>query len=335
MTVEQPDQLNVICCDVGTTNARAWLIADGRVVASAHNLIGARDVAQSGSSRSLRTALRHLIAEVREINQTFQPSAVIGAGMLTSPLGLIEVPHLSAPTGSDELAANLAVHQFSDITDLPFYLVPGIKTVSSERGSEAGGGVCDVMRGEESLCIGLLAQKTIAPDSVMLNLGSHWKAIILRDNRITGSFTLLSGEMIYAAQTQTILAAALSRERPAKLELEWCTAGLAEQQRTGLMRALFRVRLLQIGGNTTTATSRWSYLIGAFIGDALQSLEKTAILTNSETPIAIVGTPALAHAWKNALTSRSFNAVALTPDQTERGIIGGLCEILKKHERPG
>ena len=54
--------------------------------------------------------------------------------------------------------------------------------------------------------MGLVANGLAPLPGVVLNLGSHWKAISLDENgRIVSSVTSLSGEMIHAVQTTTIL----------------------------------------------------------------------------------------------------------------------------------
>src|SRR5205807_2260285 len=97
------------------------------------------------------------------------------------------------------------------ITPRPIFLVPGVRT-----GSLTGDATqADIMRGEETLCLGLLTMGKAVAGGVVLNLGSHWKAIRLdSDGRIAGSVTSLVGEMIYAAQTATILSNSVSPERP-------------------------------------------------------------------------------------------------------------------------
>src|SRR5215470_11139199 len=97
------------CVDAGTTNTRVWLTAGDRVIARARAGVGVRDTARDGSSSRLRDALRELIDRVRvdARDQGFaqSPVCVIAAGMITSPLGLAEVPHVPTPAGLNELAA--------------------------------------------------------------------------------------------------------------------------------------------------------------------------------------------------------------------------------------
>src|SRR5262245_29148105 len=102
-------EICLICVDAGTTNTRAWLTIGDQIVARAQAGVGVRDTARDGSSSRLRTALRELINQVRDEARSRgcaqSPECVIAAGMITSPLGLAEVPHVEAPAGLTDLAA--------------------------------------------------------------------------------------------------------------------------------------------------------------------------------------------------------------------------------------
>ena len=134
--------------------------------------------------------------------------------MITSSLGLVEIPHLPAPAGLADLSAAIHTCRFPEITHLPILLIPGVRSGPSRCSLETIGSA-DMIRGEESLCMGLLASGRLKAGSKLLNLGSHWKIISIDDEgRIVASVTSLSGELIHATQTQTILASALPCRPP-------------------------------------------------------------------------------------------------------------------------
>lgn len=323
------NELCAVYVDMGTTNTRVWLADGNRVVARAKASIGVRDTAREGSSAKARTALCDLITQVRSAGERSSttsaacvPSHVIAAGMITSPLGLCEVPHVRAPAGLAELAARVEQHYLPDVTDLPILLVPGVRSGPVQGNRETVGAV-DVMRGEETLCVGLLALGLLQKQGVLLNLGSHWKAIRLdTDGSIASSVTSMAGELIHAAQTQTVLASAVPHERPTQLDEEWVEAGMAEQRQSGLARALFCVRLLeQAGGNTPP--HRLAFLVGAFIAADLDALMARDIF-KLDVPVHISGGQALAAAWQRALSQSSVRAIVLTETEVERALLTGL-----------
>jgi len=163
----------IVALDVGSTNSRAWLLdvsstGPPRVCARAVAAVGVRDAAHAGSAAPVRDAVRRLIAE---LSTTGAPSAVVGAGMITSALGIREVPHVPAPVRIDDLARHVVTFTDPDLCEAPISLVPGVRT--------DGAGILDtdLMRGEETLVVGLLATGLAGPGMGVLNAGSHWKFI--------------------------------------------------------------------------------------------------------------------------------------------------------------
>lgn len=320
---------------MGTTNTRVWFVREAEVLARAQASVGVRDTARDGSPVRVRSALRDLIQEVRQQVRNrgiaSEPVCVLAAGMITSPLGLAEVPHAFAPAGIRELASSLRRHDFPDITDLPILLVPGVR--SGPRQSDLSSiGEADVMRGEETLCLGLTALGLVQPPATVLNLGSHWKAIRLdAQGRIQSSITSLAGELIHAAQTQTILASAVPKERPASLDAVWCEAGMKEQRNAGLARALFCVRLLELR-HAGTPEQRLSFLIGAFVAADLDALVRQGVFAGA-TGVALTGSGAIVNAWQCALERVSIRAAALSEAEIEAGLLAGLRAIALAAEK--
>jgi 2-dehydro-3-deoxygalactonokinase len=247
--------------------------------------------------------------------------------MITSPLGLLEIPHIPAPAGIEELAAAVEHHNFPHITELPILLVPGVRCGPVPCDYETVSGA-DVIRGEETLSMGLLATGRLGPRSTLLNLGSHWKVIKLDErSRIESSLTSMSGELIHTTQTQTILADAVPHERLSELDPLWMEAGMREERRSGLARALFCVRLLHQRSDGTAA-QRLSFLIGAFLASDLDALLARRILL-PESPVAITGAGVLAAAWQSSLLQASINACVITDSEIETAMLAGFSQIAR------
>jgi len=319
-----PDQC-LICVDAGTTNTRVWLTRGVNILARAHAGVGVRDTARHGSPAKLHETLRDLIVEVAREAES-PPVAVVAAGMITSSLGLVEVPHIPAPAGVNELASSLHFHSNPEITDLPIILVPGVRSGEMPCNPDTVGRA-DLMRGEETLCAGLIESGMVRLPGAVLNLGSHWKAILLDgDGRISSSVTSLSGEMIHAAQTQTILASAVPGERPENLDLQWLESGMREARDSGIARALFGVRLLE-QSQSGSPEQRFSFLAGAFIATEIDSLVKKSRLQPSQ-PVVITGGGALGNGWQFALEQLSISVKSLTGVQTESALLKGFNRIV-------
>ncbi len=315
----------LIGIDAGTTNTRVWAISGDAILARADAPVGVRDTARDGNSRKLVTTLRQLIDRVTHeaaMQADQSPDAIVAAGMITSSLGLAEVPHRPAPVGMDELVADLPWRSFPEITEVPFLLVPGVRCGPKPCDLNTAG-TADLMRGEETLSLGLVSKGVLPAPGALLNLGSHWKWIDWdAQRRITGSWTTLSGELIHATQTQTILTSAVSSERPEVWDATWLEAGVKEQARSGLARALFTVRLLELSGQGTPE-QRLAYLTGCYLGADLEHFLRRS-QSAARSSIGIVGHPALAEAWRHGLHMAGVSAVVISPAQVEAGLLHGL-----------
>lgn len=310
----------LICVDTGTTNTRVWLTEGDQVIVQARATVGVRDTARDGSPARLHETLRDLIAEVRAGKPT--PRAVLAAGMITSPLGLVEVPHVAAPASLQDLIAGIERHTFPQITDLPVLLVPGVR--SGPLQCAAGTiGTADVMRGEETLCIGLTALGLLPPASTLLNLGSHWKLIRLDEQaRMAASVTSLSGELIHTTQTQTILASAVPAGKPETVDEHWLQAGMREARQAGVARALFCVRLLE-QRTATMAEQRMSFLLGVYLAADLDAMLRQGFLQTGQR-VVLTGSGAVAAAWELALRALEIPTQCLNETEVEQGFLTGL-----------
>ncbi len=168
--------------------------------------------------------------------------------MLSSEVGLVAIPHLSAPAGLDDLARGVAVVSLPEVAEMPIYVVPGVRTPAGD-GTD-GWFEADVMRGEECETLGayaaLAARGRIEPGQwpVFLWPGSHTKLVeVDPSGRITRSHTTLAGELLQAAARHTLLAASLPEALPDDPDPDAAAAGARAVERDGLGRAAFLVRI--------------------------------------------------------------------------------------------
>ncbi len=314
-----------IAIDAGTTNSRAWLVENGVVRAGDSILIGVRDTARDGHPGRLIAGLRELVASVRS-QSVAEPSLIAAAGMLTSSLGLREVAHQVAPAGVVELAAGRVELRLPEISDLPLVLFPGVRSGAwfAEEDVES----TDLMRGEETLCLGLASQRPGQPLTV-LNLGSHWKTIqVDSQGRITGSWTTLSGELLQAVMTQTILASAVPEGRPAALDEEWRSRGGEMLSRYGLSRTLFAVRLWEVqAAARVTAEQRLAFLVGALVAEGLDGFRRAGFLTSG--PVVLVGSGGIADAWQSQLEQSGLSVERIDGEATTQAFVSGIGKLLR------
>lgn len=318
----------MVYVDGGTTTTRARLVVGGRVVARAEATIGVRDTARDGSRDRLQEALREMLASVRASASADSPAAVVAFGMITSALGLHEVPHVAAPAGRDDLARGVERHVFPDVAEAPFFLIPGVRS-GPERLPDLSLEGQDVMRGEETLALGLVAQGRLAPGGTLLTLGSHWKAVTVdADGRVAGSVTSASGELVHAVQEHTVLAASLPRGRAELFPDRWVEAGAAAQRRHGLPRAVFGARLLDQRAEGSAA-DRLAFVTGAFMAADLDGLLAAGAIGRGRE-VVVTGPGPLARAWAAFLERASVPATALEEAEVEQGALEGARTIASR-----
>ena len=150
------------------------------IVARESASVGVRDSARSGNTNIVHTTLKGLCDTLQTKARSLgrKPVRILGAGMITSSLGLLEIDHVPPPAGEQELAGSMRQISNPQISELPICLVPGVRTGPAQP-EIADLPDVDVIRGEETLCVGLQQVGMLTPHATLLNLGSHWKAITL------------------------------------------------------------------------------------------------------------------------------------------------------------
>ena len=96
--------------DSGTSNTRAYLLdRDFQVRYVAKKAVGSKDSAIAGSNRVLIEGMKALHDQVLAENGLGEEniSAIYASGMITSPYGLKEVPHLPLPLTVKKFADSL------------------------------------------------------------------------------------------------------------------------------------------------------------------------------------------------------------------------------------
>jgi 2-dehydro-3-deoxygalactonokinase len=232
--------MRIVAIDTGTTNTKTWVVTDGEVDAPTRARAGARDVAGGKSRDWLADQIRQ-VAEAALAQAGIgwpEVDALVGFGMLTSELGLQEVPHLRAPVGTAQLSEGMRGSALVDDVTVPLYLIPGIlcDTLPDAVGA-------DFMRGEETQVAGLLAAGIAEPPLLYVSPGSHTKFVAVgADGRIEWSFTTLSGELVWALSKETILAPLLDPGQPLT-DIDAAARGARVARESGLARALYGARL--------------------------------------------------------------------------------------------
>jgi 2-dehydro-3-deoxygalactonokinase len=246
-----------------------------------------------------------------------QPDYIVAAGMLSSELGLWAVPHVDAPAGIDDVARAVVVNHLPEISELPIYFIPGVRTPAGA--GPDGWFTADVMRGEECETWGaytaLRESGTIESSEWQAFLwpGSHTKLVEVDGaGRITRSHTSLAGEFLQAVAQHTLLAASLPRELPDEVDRDAAEAGGRAVERDGLERAAFLIRVAAMT-KALNAVDRASFWIGAVVQSDVESLSRHSILAPGRS-VWIGGREPLRSLYAARLGLRHLGTVAALSD---------------------
>jgi 2-dehydro-3-deoxygalactonokinase len=318
--------------DGGTTTTRVWAVEGTTILAEARTMVGARDTARDGSPLALESALRGLLHDVSAQLATrlpdWNPECIVAAGMITSPLGIADVPHVQAPAGIDELASATRRLLRPDITPLPLLLVPGVRC-GPEHPDVSDIPAVDVMRGEEAVCLGLVRTGVLQAPGNALSVGSHWKRVgIAADGRIDSCVTTISGELLHVLRTQTVLAASIAPALPDHLDaadMEAFHAGMEACERSGLPRAAFCTRLLE-RAPSSTPRFRLAFLLGVVVSATLGPWREELF---GET-VALLGAASICEVWEEALAGIGCQGVVVGEKQAAQAFVAGLVAIAER-----
>jgi 2-dehydro-3-deoxygalactonokinase len=257
-----------IAIDGGTTNTRARLLRGSTLLAAGTRSVGVRDVAIGGSVDPLHQAVANCVSDALHIAGVpiHDVALFCASGMLTSNVGLCEVPHVHAPAGMDDVARAVVLQTFPDIAPRPIHFIPGIKTLPTSM-SLSNLQCLDVLRGEECEAFGILQAIRRSGPLFILLPGSHTKLLhIDSKSRITASYTTIGGEMMQALAQNTILASSVEWPPPGDPVWSAVQAGAQFAREWGVARGGFAVRLTDIVLGIERRERSW-YFVGMVIGN--------------------------------------------------------------------
>ena len=295
--------MKTLVIDGGTTNLRVFLLdASGEMLSSARAEGGVRHTALDGHNGRLRKLLHDCIEKVLAETGTSVPEIgrCIAYGMITSSMGLLEIPHLAAPASAKALHEGMRRASFPDVAPFEIEFIPGVRNFAGavDAGNCSG---MDMMRGEETESVGLY--RLLAPEGEALFVlpGSHNKFVHMGSKgEILGCMTSISGELLDAVTHHTILADAVKGGfcSAETYDAGMAKAGALECLRSGLGRAAFAGRILNTLGHEDAAKIQ-SWLLGAVLCEDARALR--TFVKDAAPVIYVAGKPPLQQAFIDVL----------------------------------
>jgi 2-dehydro-3-deoxygalactonokinase len=301
-----------IAVDWGTSNLRAWGIgADG----------AAGPVVQSdkGMGKLTREQFPAVLDEICSGMSRLDgaPVDVVICGMAGARQGWLEAPYLDAPTELGSLASGAVRPEGADKRLAP-RILPGIcqRTTGAE----------DVMRGEETQLLGLLALRPGFSGTVIMP-GTHSKWASIDNGRLRRFSTAMTGELYDAIGTHSVLRHSLNGERMGPHTEDGVTAGLAAgleapERLTGLLFKTRAASLLAGHGPDWCSGYLSGLLVGAEIGGHKDWM-------SGQATIPLIGSERLGRLYTAALARIGIKGEFI--DATE-ATLAGLKAV--RHQEP-
>lgn len=241
--------------DCGTTNTRVYIVDEhANIIARASEKVGVRDTAISSSNQVLKDGVHNTFYRaIQEAGiEESEIKCILSSGMITSELGLVEIPHLWAPCNIADLAKNLTPYTDETVfpPQIPFYFIRGIKNKFDPATIHMRDvRTLDFMRGEEAQVAGLIEDQNVQLPCYITVLSSHTKFIAVDENQnVLGSVTTLSGQLYEAILKETFIGKSV-REMDDFDETDFFNSEVVESAyqeilNGGFLRGLMYVRFL-------------------------------------------------------------------------------------------
>ena len=280
---------SLIALDWGTTRARAFLIAENGEVLE-------RQIADQGiqsvPAGGYPAAFAALAGDFR---RAAPGAAIVLAGMVGSRNGWIEAPYVACPASPAEIAAaSIRVELDADTTAT---IVPGLS---------CDDGAFDVMRGEETLIVGLGLE-----DGIACLPGTHSKWAEIKGGRITRFASFMTGEIYGLLRNGSILGR-LAEEPAGGDAASGAARGRAGAQRPGgLLNTAFAARTEVLAGRMRGGEVG-PYLSGLLVG---QEIAGARAMFGQQNKVHLVADGALAESYGGALAAAGLTVNMVTPEE--------------------
>jgi len=309
----------LVAVDWGTSSLRGALIdAKGRVLEEQSHARGILTVPPGGFREVFDSLFGAWMQEAG--------TRCLISGMAGSKQGWVEAPYCPCAAGLPEVRAKVR-----EIEPGRIAIVPGLscehpqvwaspspppegdkKTWGGSAFSCEHAGVPDVMRGEEVQIFGAIALTGLR-DGLFVLPGTHNKWARVKDGRVTGFRTFMTGEFYALLSQHSILARTI--DAAALFDEAAFLSGVAQADNgEGLLHNAFGARTLSLF-ERMSAGELASYLSGLLIGEELRT---QSVRANGE--VVLIGSPALTQRYALALKSLGTATRTLGSEATWAGL---------------
>lgn len=288
----------IIGINWGSTNFRAYRIdSDGVVTGTIEQ--------PRGIAGLERAQMQALLEDV--VAQWPHASRVYASGMIGSNIGWSDAGYVACPASPDAMAGQL--HE-ARIGTHPVAIVPGLACRRSD-------GAPDIMRGEETELLGMVAMGAIPATGLVALPGTHSKWVQLEQGVVVEFMTAMSGEIFDRLTAAGLLASVV--DGPAEDGPAFIDGVRAAQGGAGLATLLFGARARVIRGDLARRDGA-SYLRGLLIGAELADVRRQ--WGGALDAVPLIGAAPVCALYARALQELGGSGIAIASQQAStRGFL--------------
>ncbi len=266
--------------DCGTTMTRIYIVnGEKKIVATGRKKVGVRDTSITGSRDALRNGVTELFFDILKEYQIpdEQVEFAIASGMITSEIGLMEIPHLVAPIGLQELAQGIKKVEDPEVLPIgrPIYFIRGIRNHYPLPANAKDLLQIDFLRGEEVQVVGIMDSRPFPKPGVIVALSSHTKQMYINEQgQVEAIATTISGQLYEALKNSTNIGKSIipveGEEAGGYTFEELVSIATDCVRRGGLARTMLMPRFMQVLMKTNDK-ERTLFIDAAIAADDLNS----------------------------------------------------------------
>lgn len=338
----------IAAIDCGTTKTRVILThRNGDIISRTCRFVGAKDTNLTGSKEYLVSNLEEMIHEVLEMASVPESELelIVASGMITSEIGLMEIPHLVAPVNKEMLGRNIRSFPPGQLLNIsaPVLLIPGVRTNCTDPPTLRDVRNIDFMRGEEVQSVAAAEQYYDLLPLNLLVLSSHTKIVhISADKEIVASCTTMSGQVFESLTSSTLVGGALTggnEVREDSISEDELSAMADETLSAGFLRAVMIPRLMKVLLQTTPY-EREAFFNATIASDDMQAVMDMDRRGYGAETFVLFGHEKRCHLYERLLKKKygedlrviKVSEVQKQEDMTLHGTMLVLNEYLKNKE---
>lgn len=327
----------IITVDGGTSKTRVCLWnTDGEILAVKEKNIGAKDSATHGTNELWKKLIHDLLLEIQNENAVKKEDikGVYMSGMLTSNLGIVEIPHKEAPISMNEFQKQIVRRKIPEICETEIAFIPGVKNTVPKEQTLDSYRTFDMMRGEETETYALMKKYGIGKDTIFVLPGSHNKYVYIdKEGNVLGTQTTLSGELLNVVIRNTIVSDSVAGEflKLPDYNLEMVKYGCRMYEEEGIGRALFLTRIFGQFGKKSQAELQ-NYVLGVVIASDLIAVRNSHYFeNNSDVRVIVHGKNSFCHAFYDLIREKNvFDEIILDSNTEKPAAAVGAYELAEE-----